>query len=138
MKGRWPDTDGPASHNLGHAVHFLFDFRSIPSGTEILHSHGFIEKFQGFPVHVEQVPKDRIGAQMVHVGENTKVQQRISVAEIAQINPIYLALSNDDVAGVDISMQAGGDGFKFVYVAKKPGLDMIRNVFAGCYQTPCA
>ena len=136
MKGRWPDTDGPASHNLGHAVRFLFDFRSIPSGTEILHSHGFIEKFQGFPVHVEQVPKDGIGAQMVHVGENTKVHQRISVAEIAQINPIYLALSNDDVAGVDVSMQAGGDRLQLVYVAKKSGLYIVWNAFAGSYQTP--
>ena len=57
---------------------------------------------------------------MVHVGENTKVHQRISVAEIAQINPIDFALRDDNIAGVDVPMQAGGDGFKVVYVADKP------------------
>ena len=75
---------------------------------------------------------------MVHMGENTKVHQRISVAEIAQINPMDFALSYDDVTGVDVPMQSGSDRLKVVYVAKKPCLDMIRDVFAGSYQVPCA
>ena len=62
MKGRWPDTDGPTCHNLGHAIHLLFEFRSAPVGTEILLAHGFIEELQGFPVHVEKVPEDGIGS----------------------------------------------------------------------------
>ena len=44
---------------------------------------------------------------MVHVGKDAEIYQRISVAEIAQVNPIYLAVSNNNVTGVDISMQAG-------------------------------
>ena len=41
---------------------------------------------------------------MVHVGKDAEVQQRISVAEIAQINPIDFALSNDNITGVDVPM----------------------------------
>ena len=62
MIGRWPDTDGFACHNLGDMLHLLFEFRRTPSGTEILPSHGLIEALQGFPVHVEQIPEDGIGA----------------------------------------------------------------------------
>ncbi len=101
--------------------------RRIPDGAEILPSHRLIKMRKHLSVHVEQVLEHRIGTVPAHVGEDVEIQQGVSIAEIAQIYPIYLAIRHNDIAGIKVSVQAGGCRLQFVKIACQPCLDIVRN-----------
>ena len=107
MVGLRPHADGLSGHDLGNAVHLLLVLRRIPDGAEILPSHRLIKMRKHLSVHVEQVLEQRIGTVSAHVGEDVEIQQGVSIAEIAQIYPIYLAIRRNDIAGIKVSVQTG-------------------------------
>ena len=74
MIGTGPETDGFRCHNLSNMVQFLLKFRGVPTGTEILLAHSFVESRQLATVHVEEVFQQRIGSQLPHVQQDIKVQ----------------------------------------------------------------
>ena len=53
-------------------------------------SHDFIEKPQRFSVHMEKLSEEGGRPDLAHVGKDVPVQQRVAIAEIAQINPEIL------------------------------------------------
>ena len=131
MYGRWPHADSPAGHNLYDSVHLLLEFRSTPSGPEIVLAHGFKEKRQRCPVHVEEVFNQRIGRIISHMGHDAEIKHRVPVAKVTHIYPIYLTLSYDNVTRIKVSMQACSSGLQLVYIAHKPRLDIVRNILVG-------
>ena len=130
MCGLREETNDLAGHDLDDMVQFLLKVRRTPSVSEILLAHGGIETVQGFPVDVEDLFQHGTGYQMAHVGHVVEIEQGISVAEVAQIYPIVLAPGGNDVAGVEIPVQAGGDGFQLVDIAQQPCFDIVRQLCA--------
>ena len=131
MYGHRLQTDGLCCHNLGDTFHLLFHFRRIPTGAEIMFPHDFIEQPQRFSVHMEKVLKKGVRPDFAHVGKDVPVQQRVSIAEIAQITPVHFAASDDDVARIDVPMQAGSGRFHLIEIANKPGLDIVWKSLTG-------
>ena len=130
------ETNDLPGHDLDEPVHLFVERRRAPSGPEILLAQGFIEKMQGFPVHMEDLFQQGTGYQMAHVGHVVEIEQGISVAEVAQIYPIVLAPGGNDVAGVEIPVQAGGDGFQLVDIAQQPCFDIVRKLCAVGNEVP--
>ena len=83
------------------------------------------------PGDVQEVVEDFLRGPFAEGHKNAEVYVRVSVGESSEVYPVVAATGRDDIAGMQVEMQAGGDVRHFIDVAVEVGQNVFRELAAG-------